>query len=131
MSIPVTMRAVYKSLANLINTDPIGPTTDPEISTSPHEVTMHPAPDLHAGLSKLENPGSPQMITQRAEHPPQPSTQEEDPAMYPSPGCYVMSVSSNQEASDSNTEATANPYPLSSVCVFPHWPASGHVAELV
>ncbi|XP_048122813.1 mediator of RNA polymerase II transcription subunit 1 isoform X1 [Alosa alosa] len=139
MSIPITMRAIYKSLINPIFA------TDPEISTSPHEVnttvsvvvdhSLPPAPDLHTGSSKTESPGSSEMVGQTGEHlgpvPPS-SIKEEDPAMCPSPSpCYVMALSSNQEVSDSNTEATANPYPLSSVCVFPHWSASGHVAELV
>lgn len=129
------MRAVHKSLTNLISSHPSGTTPDPEISTFPHEMTMHPA--LHpapdpTGVSNLEGPGSQaDFISQAVERPSQNSSQEEDVAMYPSPSCYVMSVSSNPEASDLNTEATANPYPLPSVCVFPRWPASGHVAELV
>ncbi|XP_062377535.1 mediator of RNA polymerase II transcription subunit 1-like isoform X1 [Sardina pilchardus] len=145
MSIPITMRAIYK---RLIFTDPSGTTSDPEISTSPHEVntavsvvvdhSLPPAPDLHTGLSETESLGPSEMVSQTGEHPglvPQSSIkeeEEEDPAMCVSPSpCYVMAVSSNQEVSDSNTEATANPYPLSSVCVFPHWSASGHVAEFV
>ncbi|XP_042566178.1 mediator of RNA polymerase II transcription subunit 1-like isoform X4 [Clupea harengus] len=110
MSIPITMRAIYKSLTSPLFSDASGTTTAPGVCTSPHEVntaassmvhhSLHPAPDLHAGSSEMESTTgeflgpTPQNSAQEEEE----EEEEEDPAaMYTSPSCYVMSVSSPQE----------------------------------
>ncbi|KAL2085323.1 hypothetical protein ACEWY4_018643 [Coilia grayii] len=151
MSIPITMRAICKRLPSPMSTDTTNTTAGGlEISISPDEAmntavsapmdcSSHPvAPDtidLPTCSSEMKSVEGEHLCSPVSQNAPEVEEEEEELAeVDAAPDCYVVSVSSVQEVNDANTDAAAadaDHYPLSSVCVFPHWLAQGHLAEPV
>ncbi|XP_055039079.2 mediator of RNA polymerase II transcription subunit 1-like [Misgurnus anguillicaudatus] len=119
MSIPITMRAIRRKVANLmIHPSPVAepPCTFKMESSSPTVAVCPDVPD--PDIKPAVYPSVSQEANGEKSHPS-------------SAGYYVMSVASTPVDDNANTDAVANPSPCASLGVYSHWVTSGVPAEFI